>query len=165
VDSGYGGPGSVGSMHSSSSSAESPMHCGAHVGSFPNSPWTNPNQEYMNQSSPYIYSYDSSVTSSSSRCLQSPQPFPSAQLQPKPDGQQHLVQPYPPPFSSDSLSSVSFFVPTSTPDEAGAYGHMEDESQFEFGGCSQEEISNLVDQVPMSLIFVNADKFDDKSQY
>lgn len=47
MDSGYGGPGSVGSLHSSSSTGESPMHSGSNLGSFPSSPWAGNGQEYQ----------------------------------------------------------------------------------------------------------------------
>lgn len=46
----------------------------------------------------------------------------------------------------------NFFVPTGQTEQASQeLAHLDDETQFEFGGCSQEEISNLVDQVLSSI--------------
>ena len=50
--------------------------------------------------------------------------------------------------SPDSLASVNYFIPNSgTEHSNGDLVHLEEDSQFGFGGCSQEEISNIVDQV------------------
>ena len=158
MDSGYGGPGSVGSLHSSSS-AESPMHSGSNIGSFPSSPWAGQSQDYLNQGSPFIYSYETHLSANSSKCLPSPVVFQTPNGHQK-TSHQHQIHPYIHPTqycstsssSTGSLTGGNFYIPSGQTEQASQeFTNLEDEAQFEFGGCSQEEISNLVDQVLSSI--------------
>jgi hypothetical protein len=46
------------------------------------------------------------------------------------------------------LTNENYFIPNpETGQASNEFSQLDDETQFEFGGCSQEEISNLVDQV------------------
>jgi hypothetical protein len=50
--------------------------------------------------------------------------------------------------SPDSLTSVNYFIPSNGTEHSNSdLTQLEEDSQFGFGGCSQEEISNIVDQV------------------
>ena len=50
--------------------------------------------------------------------------------------------------SPDSLASVNYYIPSNETEHSSSdLAHLEEDSQFGFGGCSQEEISNIVDQV------------------
>ena len=107
---------------------------------------------------PFVYSYENNLTSTT--CL------PSTATTFQPDKinnhhnqhqHQHQINPYMHEQEyanarADSLSSVNYFLPGSETQQASDdFAHLEDEAQFEFGGCSQEEISNLVDQVLSSI--------------
>jgi DNA-directed RNA polymerase subunit M/transcription elongation factor TFIIS len=53
---------------------------------------------------------------------------------------------------ADSLTAVNYFIPSSQTGHPNSdFVHLEEDTQFGFGGCSQEEISNLVDQVLSSI--------------
>ena len=158
MDSGYGGPGSVGSLHSSSSTSESPMHSGS---SFPSSPWTGQNQEYLSQTSPYMYSYETNLTTSTTAAsATSSKPsnlYESSNALQKIERNQIHSFSQPSHYCPDnnipgSLTTVNYFIPSSQTDHANEdFVHLEEDTQFGFGGCSQEEISNLVDQVLSSI--------------
>ena len=145
MDSGYGGPGSVGSLHSSSSS-DSPMHSGSNLASFPSSPWpAQTSQDYLNQNSPYMYSYDGYAPTK--KCLLNNE---SNNMDSYPS--QYCVPNSIDTTSTDCLSRVNYFIPSSETGQANSeLVHLEEDSHFGFGGCSQEEISNLVDQVLSSI--------------
>jgi hypothetical protein len=50
------------------------------------------------------------------------------------------------------LTNENYFIPNpETGQASNEFSQLDDETQFEFGGCSQEEISNLVDQVLSSI--------------
>ena len=152
MDSGYGGPGSVGSLHSSSSTSESPMHSGS---SFPSSPWTGQNQDYLSQNSPYMYSYETTTTAASNKPSHIYES--SNALQKIERNQIHSFSSQPSHYCSDnniadSLTAVNYFIPSSQTGHPNSdFVHLEEDTQFGFGGCSQEEISNLVDQVLSSI--------------